>query len=322
MSILKQDYVDDVLNAEVNTRRKYNMIDNGDGTVSFEDVTDYSTNGDSFGGRDINDTNGIVNSIINSLVEETDLASASKAYNVGEYFVYNDGIYKVTVAINQGDAIVIDTNCELTDLPTELIAINNDLANKMDKNAINTTDTALVVRPDKSNPSIGLTAHLIGDTYNPRIALDYFNASGANTDNLSLTYDGNNFTLTGTKAGTSKTENIQLMKNGVVTASDMGFTNSVTNYGKSYIAKRNDIKGLYLKFKPNNWNTNTAYKICTLPPEYTAIYPVADQFLNVGSNNGLVIYYFYILNGNEVWVSTYTGLTPSTVWFEQYFMFI
>ena len=55
---LKTDYKDDVLDTSVNERRKYQMIQNGDGTVSFVDVTEYSQVGDSFGGADINATNG------------------------------------------------------------------------------------------------------------------------------------------------------------------------------------------------------------------------------------------------------------------------
>lgn len=54
MADLKTTYKDDVLNESVNTRRKYNMIQNDDGTVSFEDVTVYSQIGDTFGAGDIN----------------------------------------------------------------------------------------------------------------------------------------------------------------------------------------------------------------------------------------------------------------------------
>lgn len=38
--VLKTNYKEDVLAAS-NTKRKYNMITNDDGTVSFEDVTEY-----------------------------------------------------------------------------------------------------------------------------------------------------------------------------------------------------------------------------------------------------------------------------------------
>ncbi len=56
---LKTDYKDDVLSGE----RKYVIVDNGDGTVSFRDVTQYTQVGDSFGALDINNTNEAVNSI-------------------------------------------------------------------------------------------------------------------------------------------------------------------------------------------------------------------------------------------------------------------
>lgn len=63
---LKTDYKEDIL-ASGNTRRKYNMITNDDGTVSLEDVTDYTQVGDSFGAGDINVTNNMINTI-NSLL--------------------------------------------------------------------------------------------------------------------------------------------------------------------------------------------------------------------------------------------------------------
>lgn len=51
---LKNDYTDDVLDTSANTLRKYQMIQNDDGTVSFVDVTEYSQIGDSFGAADVN----------------------------------------------------------------------------------------------------------------------------------------------------------------------------------------------------------------------------------------------------------------------------
>lgn len=53
---LKTNYKEDVL-ATSNAKRKYNMITNDDGTVSFEDVTNYDQIGDNFGAADINSTN-------------------------------------------------------------------------------------------------------------------------------------------------------------------------------------------------------------------------------------------------------------------------
>ena len=41
--------------------KKFNLINNSDGTVSLEDVTDYEIEGDDFGSNDINATNQRVN---------------------------------------------------------------------------------------------------------------------------------------------------------------------------------------------------------------------------------------------------------------------
>lgn len=60
---LKQDYKDDVLNTVENTRRKFRMISNPDGTFSFEDVTDYSQIGDTFGAADINAMTKLLNTV-------------------------------------------------------------------------------------------------------------------------------------------------------------------------------------------------------------------------------------------------------------------
>ncbi len=54
---LKTDYKDDGFAGN----RKYRMITNADGTMSFEDVTPYDPVGDSFGAKDINDTNIAIN---------------------------------------------------------------------------------------------------------------------------------------------------------------------------------------------------------------------------------------------------------------------
>lgn len=61
---LKEDYLDDILDTSVNEKRKYRMINNADGTISLEDVTEYSQNGDNFGASDINITNKTVNELV------------------------------------------------------------------------------------------------------------------------------------------------------------------------------------------------------------------------------------------------------------------
>lgn len=63
MADLKINYVDDVLDATKNQLRKYQQIQNDDGTVSFVDVTEYTQVGTSFGAKDINDTNAAINDV-------------------------------------------------------------------------------------------------------------------------------------------------------------------------------------------------------------------------------------------------------------------
>lgn len=60
--ILKTDYKDDVIK-DGEQLRKYKLISNNDGTISFEDVTDYEQSGDIFGCDDINVTNKKINEI-------------------------------------------------------------------------------------------------------------------------------------------------------------------------------------------------------------------------------------------------------------------
>ena len=55
-------------------------------------------------------------------------ATSTRAYAIGDYFIYNDVLYKATAAIAVGDTIVPNTNCEATNVDTELTQVNNDLA--------------------------------------------------------------------------------------------------------------------------------------------------------------------------------------------------
>lgn len=59
---LPVDFKDDIL-ATTNQKRKYNLIQNDDGTVSFEDATEYQQTGSDFGAGQINETNDAINKI-------------------------------------------------------------------------------------------------------------------------------------------------------------------------------------------------------------------------------------------------------------------
>lgn len=84
---LPVNFKDDILKENMNGKRRFNMIQNSDGTVSFEDVTDYTQVGSTFGAAQINATNTAVNNaadaskIIDSL--DTIKANTKSGYIAG-----------------------------------------------------------------------------------------------------------------------------------------------------------------------------------------------------------------------------------------------
>ena len=71
---LKTNYQD----AKYDGLKKYKEIDNGDGTISLEDVTEYSQEGSSYGAEDINELNKIVNSATSDVSDETERAKEAE----------------------------------------------------------------------------------------------------------------------------------------------------------------------------------------------------------------------------------------------------
>ena len=69
---MKTDWKDDIF-----TRRKLRMVDNGDGTVTPEDATDYTQRGDSFGAKELNTIGEEVNEIKKSVSDGKALVAAA-----------------------------------------------------------------------------------------------------------------------------------------------------------------------------------------------------------------------------------------------------
>ncbi len=91
MADLKTNYKDDVLDTSKNEKRKFRMIQNDDGTVSFEDASEYTQEGDPFGSADINATNGKVNEINESLIKKQDASTAITTSNISSQNVNSVG---------------------------------------------------------------------------------------------------------------------------------------------------------------------------------------------------------------------------------------
>lgn len=62
---LRTDYVDDMFSGN----RKYEMIDNGDGTYSFNDVTEYSQVGSAYGAAQVNACNDAINKLSSCMIK-------------------------------------------------------------------------------------------------------------------------------------------------------------------------------------------------------------------------------------------------------------
>lgn len=80
--ILPVNFKDDIMSEAMEGRRRYRMIQNSDGTVSFEDTTEYDQVGSQFGQGQINKTNQAVNESLDKgrvIDNINDIASNSEA---------------------------------------------------------------------------------------------------------------------------------------------------------------------------------------------------------------------------------------------------
>lgn len=124
---LPVNFKDDILKENMNGKRRFNMIQNSDGTVSFEDVTDYTQVGSTFGAAQINATNKAVNNaadaskIIDSL--ETIKANTQSGYIAGALAVkaLNSNLGKTSFARFATTNQVYNENS-----PSGIIPFNNN----------------------------------------------------------------------------------------------------------------------------------------------------------------------------------------------------
>lgn len=77
---------------------------------------------------DISDVRGDCEDMVCAYNEPT--ATSAHAYSTGDFFIYNDILYKATDDIAIGDTIVPNTNCSATNVTTEVDAINTALSGK------------------------------------------------------------------------------------------------------------------------------------------------------------------------------------------------
>lgn len=107
-------------------------------------------------------------------IEESS-ATAQYRHEVGTFFWYNDTLYKTTVLIPVGNTIVPNTNCETTNVTTELLNGGGGSGVEIDDTSIS---TGKVWSSSKTNAEIqGAVSVKAGDTRFSNGKLQYYNGT-------------------------------------------------------------------------------------------------------------------------------------------------
>ena len=137
MSVLKTNYKDDAWVG----KRKYSKTDNSDGTISLDDVTEYTQEGDSFGAADINKTNAEVN----------------KAYKVGDEEIIANAMGLGTAAkkdmtnnITEGSANPVSSGAVFNGLSQKANSTHNHNTSYYTKDEIDQLNTAFLTSVNAS----------------------------------------------------------------------------------------------------------------------------------------------------------------------------
>lgn len=111
-------------------------------------------------------------------------AQADRGYSVGDFFIYNDVLYKATQSIAIGDTIVPDTNCTTTNMTTEIAETNNSLENYF------TNATALFTGSIHGGTDITLEDNI--NNYHAFSIIDN-NADNEATQSINVKYKSNTY---------------------------------------------------------------------------------------------------------------------------------
>lgn len=120
---LRTDFVDDIINTAISDKRRYNLIENPDSTVSLEDVTTYIQIGSEFGAEQVNKTNETINELIDGiktvekdfiLINQQPLNFVQNVATIEDPRIKSDSLADVyftsdTIDIAQAAGIEVDT---------------------------------------------------------------------------------------------------------------------------------------------------------------------------------------------------------------------
>ena len=160
MADLRTDYVDDILDTSTNERRKYRMITNDDGTVSFVDVTDYSQIGDSFGSNDLNAITNAVNENTSSVEQiNVDLATKQPIITGGASTITTNNLIAGRVLATDADGKVANTGITINELAC-LYGVTGSIQNQIDSKQNNLGFLATTMKTQVLQPNTDYKIHL------------------------------------------------------------------------------------------------------------------------------------------------------------------
>lgn len=139
-------------------------------------------------------------------VEST--STASQAYAVGDYLVYNGILYKVISAINSGETLTPNTNIEATTTGAELTSLNSGLTNVKTLNGMfgykDRTVSNIAISSDNGYANLGNVYSDWQVPANAYIISFYVRGwtSSPGTFSLASSSDGRSLYVISTKAGT------------------------------------------------------------------------------------------------------------------------
>ena len=147
---LKEDYKDAVFAG----LRKYKMLDNGDGTVSPVDMTEYENGGDKFGAKDVNAITKTVNATGEIIADDNDGFKPDQKYVIGDIVIYDNKTWRFKVDHEPGEwdesqvertnilAVIAEQNKNFETLKKEIqnVITEPDYANKVDLKTYTSAD--------------------------------------------------------------------------------------------------------------------------------------------------------------------------------------
>ena len=113
MSELLTNFKDDILAESMEGRRRYQMITNEDGTVSFVDVTEYEQVGSEFGQAEINVIHRAINNKLDS-GEVIDPLAAEEAGFAADAKLTGDALREVSAKMDKTDTPIAFKTVEAT----------------------------------------------------------------------------------------------------------------------------------------------------------------------------------------------------------------